>query len=71
MSFGSGSSKTEFDPTSVPNWPATPVVNRRKSSFGLNKKKDDVLKLPKEFLLEFWTTLGDAAGDAAWKDAVG
>jgi len=55
----------------VPNWPATPVVNRRKSSFGLNKKKDDVLKLPKEFLLEFWTTLGDATGDAAWKDAVG
>ena len=59
-----------------PNWPApasptTPIATRRKSSFGLGKKnKEDALKLPKEFLLEFWNTLAAEEGDADWSDAV-
>jgi hypothetical protein len=59
-----------------PNWPApasptTPVASRRKSSFGLGKKnKEEVLKLPKEFLMEFWNTLAAEEGDGDWSDTV-
>ena len=50
----------------------SPGMGRRKSSFGLNigKRSDsDGIKLPKEFLLEFWGTLANEDGDAGWKIA--
>lgn len=46
---------------------------KRKSSFGLSLKKDkevDHLKLPKEFLAEFWGTLANEQGDKGWHEGV-
>ncbi|ORX38986.1 hypothetical protein BD324DRAFT_618118 [Kockovaella imperatae] len=50
--------------------PLGPAMNRRKSSFGLSKKKkddEDSLKLPKEFLVEFWNVLEAENGNQGWK----
>ncbi|WWD20945.1 hypothetical protein CI109_105423 [Kwoniella shandongensis] len=52
-----------------------PTPGRRKSSgFGLSmgkhKSDADVIKLPKEFLAEFWGTLASEDGDQGWKTAV-
>jgi hypothetical protein len=54
-----------------PGTTPSPGMTKRKSSFGLNLKKDkDELKLPKEFLIEFWGVLASDAGDAPWKASV-
>ncbi|OCF44431.1 cytoplasmic protein [Kwoniella heveanensis CBS 569] len=57
------------------NTTPSPGFGRRKSSgFGLslgrNKSEDGGVKLPKEFLLEFWGVLANEAGDEGWKSAV-
>ncbi len=56
------------------NGGVSPGVGKRKSSFGLNigrKSEADGMKLPKEFLMEFWGTLANEDGDAGWKTATG
>ncbi|TYJ51197.1 hypothetical protein B9479_008245, partial [Cryptococcus floricola] len=60
----------------TPTTPTTPPPNlRRKSSAWTlgkgHKTEGEGVKLPKEFLLEFWGILGGEEGDQGWKTAVG
>ncbi|KAK8843517.1 hypothetical protein IAR55_007177 [Kwoniella newhampshirensis] len=60
----------------TPEMATPPTPARRKSSgFGLSmgKHKSDAesVKLPKEYLAEFWGTLASEEGDQGWKTAVG
>lgn len=44
---------------------------RRKKSIGyLRLGRKDELKLPREFIIEFWGILGAEEGDANWHQAV-
>jgi hypothetical protein len=57
--------ESEFEPVQ------SPPVPRRKSTFSLAPRKKDIeLKLPKEFLAEFWGVLGDEQGEAGWSETV-
>lgn len=49
-----------------------PPSPRRKSSFGLSLKsaKSDDVKLPREFLLDFWGALAEEEGARGWKAGV-
>ncbi|WVR09258.1 hypothetical protein IAU60_006323 [Kwoniella sp. DSM 27419] len=79
---GSRFTFSSFSPPPIPVTPEmgssanggtpSPGPGRRKSSgFGLslgrNKSDDGGVKLPKEFLIEFWGLLGAEDGDAGWK----
>ncbi|WRT68812.1 uncharacterized protein IL334_005792 [Kwoniella shivajii] len=65
---------TSFFPSQSQTPSPGPPMNRRKSSgFGLSlgrHKSEEGVKLPKEFLLEFWGTLANEEGDHVWKSAV-
>ncbi|KIR25299.1 cytoplasmic protein [Cryptococcus deuterogattii 99/473] len=60
--------------TPEPSSPSTPPpILRRKSSawvLGKHKNDGDAVKLPKDFLLEFWGTLGAEEGDLGWESTV-
>ncbi|ADV25829.1 cytoplasmic protein [Cryptococcus gattii E566] len=60
--------------TPEPPSPSTPppILRRKSSAWGLGKHKNDgdAVKLPKDFLLEFWGTLGAEEGDLGWESAV-
>lgn len=45
------------------------TIRRKKSASALIFRKDD-LKLPREFLLEFWKRLAAEPGDSGWSQAV-
>lgn len=45
-------------------------MRRRKSISYLRLKSKDELKLPREFLAEFWGVLVAERGDAAWQQGV-
>jgi hypothetical protein len=69
----SGSSRLGFlNKSPAPDSPASPHTIRRKSSFGISLKtnKSDDVKLPREFLLDFWGALANEDGDAGWKAGV-
>ncbi|EIW67151.1 hypothetical protein TREMEDRAFT_40715 [Tremella mesenterica DSM 1558] len=59
------------DPQNSPKRTTTPPTVRRKS-FGISLKRSDpdALKLPKEFLIDFWNTLSEEQGDTAWTNGV-
>lgn len=60
--------------TPEPPSPSTPppILRRKSSAWALGKHKNDAdaVKLPKDFLLEFWGTLGAEEGDLGWESAV-
>ena len=60
--------------TPEPPSPGTPpLILRRKSSvwtLGKHKDNGDAVKLPKDFVLEFWGILSAEEGDMGWKSAV-
>lgn len=60
--------------TPEPPSPGTPppILRRKSSVWTLGKHKDsgDAVKLPKEFVLEFWGILGAEEGDMGWKSAI-
>lgn len=60
--------------TPEPPSPGTPppILRRKSSVWTLGKHKDsgDAVKLPKEFVLEFWGILGAEEGDMGWKSTV-
>lgn len=69
----SGSSRLGFlNKSPTPDSPSSPHTIRRKSSFGISLKsnKSDDVKLPREFLLDFWGALANEDGDLGWKAGV-
>jgi hypothetical protein len=46
-----------------------PTIKRKKSALSIRLGKDD-LKLPKEFVVEFWDRLSQEPGDSGWMQAV-
>ncbi|WVQ81673.1 hypothetical protein IAT38_003798 [Cryptococcus sp. DSM 104549] len=71
--FG-GRSPGPKTPELPPPSPPPQQIRRKSSAWTLGGKKDKSedsgVKLPKEFLLEFWGILGAEEGDQGWKTAV-
>ena len=62
--------RSPFSPSSLTNIQNLSISRRKSFGLAIKKPESDLVKLPKEFLIDFWNVLKVEQGDPGWDTAV-